>query len=78
VTGISFVPSNQSSAINGEITFGGTNPSKFNGPITFSPVPSVFISEGLWGLNQSAVYGTERIIFSSTSGIIDSGECHAA
>ncbi len=35
VVGISFAPSNSVSSTNGELIFGGTDPSKFLGDITF-------------------------------------------
>lgn len=37
--GISFEPSNQTTATNGELTFGGIDDSKFVGDITFVYVP---------------------------------------
>jgi cathepsin E len=33
---VSFEPTNASSVKNGELTFGGTDPSKFTGDITFT------------------------------------------
>ena len=36
--GISFNPTTSEIAENGELTFGGTDSSKFNGAITFAPI----------------------------------------
>ena len=36
--GISFVPTTTQDVVNGELTFGGTDGSKFTGPISFAPI----------------------------------------
>jgi len=69
----SFAPSNQTSNINGELTFGGVDPSKFTGNVTFTPAASTLLEEGLWGFTQSVHYGSGTPIMSSTGGIVDTG-----
>ena len=66
-------PSNQETASNGEITFGGTDTSKYTGSITFTSIPSALAADGFWGIEQSVSYGTSSLQ-SETTGIVDSGE----
>ncbi|KAF8528491.1 acid protease [Hysterangium stoloniferum] len=70
--GISFEPTNSASVTNGEITFGGTDASKFTGAITFVPVTSTSPANEFWGINQSIKFGTTTIL-STTAGIVDTG-----
>ncbi|KAF8519885.1 acid protease [Hysterangium stoloniferum] len=69
---ISFEPTNSSLVVNGEITFGGTDPSKFTGPITFTPITSTSPASEFWGIDQSIKFGTTTIL-STTAGIVDTG-----
>ncbi|KAJ7131383.1 aspartic protease [Mycena epipterygia] len=61
---ISFEPTTVDEIENGEITWGGTDSSKFTGAISFTE---------FWGINQSVRYGTSTTILSSTAGIVDTG-----
>ncbi|KAF8910133.1 aspartic protease [Gymnopilus junonius] len=71
--GISFEPSITGDDLNGEITWGGTDSSKFTGSITFIPVTSTSPASEFWGINQSIRYGTSTNILSTTAGIVDTG-----
>ncbi|KZT43813.1 acid protease [Sistotremastrum suecicum HHB10207 ss-3] len=72
--GISFEPTTTSSITNGELTFGGTDSSKFTGSITFAPITGTSPANEFWGINESITYGTSNTaILSSTAGIVDTG-----
>lgn len=72
VLGISFEPTTTTSSTNGELTFGGTDASKYTGTITYQPITTTAPSSEFWGVDVSAKYGTTSL-FSSTAGIIDTG-----
>jgi cathepsin E len=71
--GISFEPSITGNDLNGEITWGGTDSTKFTGSITFIPITSTSPASEFWGINQSIRYGTSTNILSTTAGIVDTG-----
>ncbi|KAF9055852.1 aspartic protease [Panaeolus papilionaceus] len=71
--GISFVPTTSNDAVNGEITWGGTDSSKFSGSITFIPITTTSPANLFWGINQSVRYGSSTSILSTTAGIVDTG-----
>lgn len=72
--GISFEPTTSLSDTNGEITFGGTDPSKFTGDITFVPITSTSPANEFVGIDQTITYGAAGTpILPMTSGITDTG-----
>jgi cathepsin E len=71
--GISFEPTTVDEIENGEITWGGTDSSKFTGTINFTPVTTTSPANEFWGINQSVRYGTSTTILASTAGIVDTG-----
>ncbi|KAF9015688.1 aspartic protease [Cyathus striatus] len=71
--GISFEPTTSQDVVNGELTWGGTDSSKFTGSISFTPITSTSPANQFWGINQSIRYGTSTTILSSTAGIVDTG-----
>ncbi|KAF7299716.1 Acid protease [Mycena chlorophos] len=72
--GISYVPTTSANAQNGELTFGGTDSSKFTGDITYVPITSTSPASEYWGVDQSVTYGQDGTsILSLTSGIVDTG-----
>lgn len=79
--GISYTPTTSSSdssttdgLLNGELTFGGTDSSKYTGEITFTPITSTSPASEYWGIDQSITYGSSGTqILSQTAGIIDTG-----
>ncbi|KAJ7910741.1 aspartic peptidase A1 [Mycena leptocephala] len=86
--GISFEPTTQVEVVNGEITWGGTDSSKFTGAIgfthwqsahlvlSFCPLVHNSIAEPaseFWGINQSIRYGASTTIVGTTAGIVDTG-----
>lgn len=72
VIGISYNPSNQRSTSNGELTFGGTDSSKYSGAITYTPITKTAPARYYWGIDQTVTYGSTSIL-SSTAGIVDTG-----
>ncbi|KAG6875927.1 hypothetical protein C0992_001703 [Termitomyces sp. T32_za158] len=71
--GISFEPTNAVESLNGEITWGGTDSSKFTGTISFAPVTGTPPASEFWGISQSISYGAGTVILTETSGIVDTG-----
>ncbi|KAG2033105.1 aspartic peptidase domain-containing protein [Suillus americanus] len=70
VVGISFEPTTSESDTNGELTFGGTDATKYTGAIAYTPLTTTYPSSYYWGINESITYGTTTIL-SETAGIID-------
>ncbi|KAG2070336.1 acid protease [Suillus decipiens] len=68
VLGIFFEPY-VSPETTGQITFGGTDPTKYNGNIEYAPTGS---SQKFWGVKSRITYGN-RVILRSTAGIVDCG-----
>ncbi|KAH0591103.1 Polyporopepsin [Termitomyces sp. J132] len=71
--GISFEPTDSEEVLNGEISWGGIDTSKFTGTITYAPLTTTSPASFYWGINQSIRYGTSTSILSSTAGIVDTG-----
>jgi len=60
--------------VNGELTWGGTDSSKFTGSINFAPKTTVQPATFYWGIDQSITYGTANTnILSTNAGIVDTG-----
>ncbi|KAF9286314.1 hypothetical protein BGZ68_003049 [Mortierella alpina] len=81
VFGISFEPitNRNGTQWNGEISFGGPDPSKYTGGITYTPItktPQVITktlhASNFWGIDASFAYGTDAIA-PTIAGIVDSG-----
>ncbi|KAG6919008.1 hypothetical protein DXG01_009718 [Tephrocybe rancida] len=71
--GISFEPTTVEEVVNGELSYGGVDTSKFTGTITFAPITTTSPASFYWGINQSIRYSTSTTILSSTAGIVDTG-----
>jgi hypothetical protein len=71
--GISYVPSTTEGAVNGELTFGGTDSTKFEGTISYVPITTTSPASNYWGIDQSISYGTGNTILDLTAGIVDTG-----
>jgi Eukaryotic aspartyl protease len=71
---LSFQPSTGESETNGEITFGGTDSSKYTGAISYVPITATSPASTFWGIDASVDYGTGKTpILKTTAGIVDSG-----
>ncbi|KAI8972455.1 acid protease [Trametes punicea] len=70
---VSFEPTTSTDDVNGELTFGGIDSSKFTGSITFAPITSTSPSSEFFGIDQSVRYGSSTSILSTTAGIVDTG-----
>ncbi|KAI5119245.1 hypothetical protein M0805_008796 [Coniferiporia weirii] len=74
IVGVSFAPTQSDSITNGELTFGGTDSSKFTGSIAFTSITSTSPASEFWGINESITYGTSgSSVLTSTAGIVDTG-----
>ncbi|KAH9170212.1 aspartic peptidase domain-containing protein [Lactarius sanguifluus] len=67
-----------SPAKSGELTFGGTDPTKFTDPMTTVPITATLPAKRYWGIDGTIVYGAppptvSPTILTSTAGILDSG-----
>lgn len=72
--GISYIPTtDETNAVNGELTFGGTDSSKFSGSISYVPITKTSPASNYWGIDQSVTYGTSTTIMDLTAGIVDTG-----
>ncbi|KAG2068190.1 aspartic proteinase [Suillus decipiens] len=56
----------------GQITFGGTDPTKYNDNILYTPGTYTYPASRHWGVDQSIMYGQTEIL-ARTAGIVDSG-----
>ncbi|KAJ3541124.1 hypothetical protein NM688_g6129 [Phlebia brevispora] len=72
VVAVSFEPTTSEESQNGELTFGGTDSSKFTGSITYTSLTTTEPASFYWGINESIEYGTTSIL-STTAGIVDTG-----
>ncbi|KAI0793715.1 aspartic peptidase A1 [Fomes fomentarius] len=70
---VSFEPTNSTEVVNGELTFGGTDSSKFVGSIHYTPITRTQPASLYWGIDQSIRYGSSTPILPKTAGIVDTG-----
>ncbi|CCM03747.1 uncharacterized protein FIBRA_05893 [Fibroporia radiculosa] len=68
-----FAPTTSESDANGELTFGGTDASKYTGAITYTPLTTTSPASYYWGINEEITYGSDTTILSETAGIVDTG-----
>ncbi|KAI0660122.1 aspartic protease [Cubamyces menziesii] len=73
VISISFEPPLEGSALNGELTFGGTDPTKFIGAVNFAEITTTPPSSEYYGVNQIVRYGQSETLFFESPAIFDSG-----
>ncbi|KAG1742328.1 acid protease [Suillus paluster] len=71
--GVFYAPSSTANVANGEITFGGTDTTKYTGSINSVPLTTTSPASKYWGIDQSVSYGTSNTILNTTSGIVDTG-----
>ncbi|KAG0703772.1 acid protease [Suillus ampliporus] len=71
--GIFYEPSSTANVANGELTFGGTDSTKYTGSINTVPLTTTSPADNYWGINQSVSYGTGNTILNTTAGIVDTG-----
>ncbi|KAF9242658.1 acid protease [Melanogaster broomeanus] len=72
--GIFYEPSSSAGAVNGELTFGGTDNTKYTGEINFVPLTTTSPASNYWGIDQSVTYGSGATpILNTTAGIVDTG-----
>lgn len=74
VIGISYNPTSSDSIANGELTFGGTDASKYTGAITYTPLTTSSSADEYWGISQSLSYGSSGTsLLKNEPGIVDTG-----
>jgi len=76
VLGVSFAPLSGSDTedANGELTFGGTDSSKYSGSITYTPVTTISPFNLYWGVSVGTVtYGSTTLLASGDGAIVDTG-----
>jgi Eukaryotic aspartyl protease len=67
-------PTSSTPDTNGELTFGGIDPCKISGRITFVPITAVSPASEYWGIDQTITYGKKGTkILARTAGIVDTG-----
>jgi hypothetical protein len=71
VLGFSMQPTNTTSQANGELTFGGVDPSRYTGSIAYAPITKTFPSSYYFGVNASFGYGAEPMGLYNNAGIVD-------
>ncbi|KAJ3555657.1 hypothetical protein NM688_g2452 [Phlebia brevispora] len=69
---ISFEPTQTAPITNGEITFGGIDPTKYYPEITYAPPTTTSPSAQSWGFDQTITYNGQTIQFQAP-GFLDSG-----
>jgi hypothetical protein len=66
------VSENTASIAGEEICFGGVNPERFTGDITYAPITNTAPARNHWGIDTAFAYGSSRTsLLASTAGIID-------
>ena len=63
----------QTGLLNGELTFGGTDSSKYSGELNMVPITTTSPASEYWGIDQSIRYGDSTTILEETAGIVDTG-----
>lgn len=60
--------------MNGELTFGGVDSTKYTGEIDFTPITTTSPASQYWGINQDLTYGSGgTTLLSGSAGIVDTG-----
>jgi cathepsin E len=70
---LSFEPNVSGPEMNGVITFGGTDSSKFTGALSYVPIVQTSPANNFWGVQASIRFGPSTSILETTAGIVDSG-----
>ncbi|KAF8470920.1 family A1 protease [Russula ochroleuca] len=76
---VSFEPTASEPVIDGELTFGSTDSTKYTGDITYFPITKTLPSGRFWGVDASFIYGNAQgkkapvTILDTTAGVIDTG-----
>ncbi|KAG8214431.1 acid protease [Butyriboletus roseoflavus] len=71
--GIFYEPSSTTDVTNGELTFGGTDSTKYTGQINYVPITTASPASNYWGIDQTVTYGNGTTLLNTTSGIVDTG-----
>ncbi|KAI0689559.1 acid protease [Cytidiella melzeri] len=70
--GVSFEPTTSLDVTNGELSFGGADPSQYTGTLHTVPITITSPASEYFGVNQSISYGSTTIL-SNAAGIVDTG-----
>lgn len=70
---LSFNPTSSLSTSNGELTFGGTDSTKYTGNISYTPITTTSPANEYWGVDAMIRYGVNASLLASGAGILDTG-----
>ncbi|KAF9481152.1 acid protease [Pholiota conissans] len=70
---ISFNPTTSNGEVNGELSFGSTDSSRFTGEIAFTPITKTSPASQYWGIDQTITYGSSGSPILTSAGIVDTG-----
>ncbi|KAF8626737.1 hypothetical protein AX17_006502 [Amanita inopinata Kibby_2008] len=70
--GVSFQPTTTDPNTNGELTWGGTDNTKYTSAIGYAPITFTSPASAYWGVDQFINYGSTTIL-GTTAGIVDTG-----
>ncbi|KAH9893314.1 aspartic peptidase A1 [Cubamyces lactineus] len=71
VVSMSFEPSTESTS--GELTFGGVDPTKFTGQMSYAEITDYFPASRYFGVNQAVTYTRSETLLSYNPGVFDVG-----
>lgn len=69
VVAVSFEPTTAEDVENGELTYGGTDPSKYTGDITYTGLTTTSPASEYWGIDQTVTYNGATLL--TSAGIVD-------
>lgn len=72
VVSLSFQPSTAVGTVNGQITFGGVDTTRYTGSLTYSGLTTKYPANAYWGVDAAVTYGSNVLLYGHPT-IIESG-----